>query len=152
NSKSPSEASPATTSNGGTKGLKAIWTDKDNKTLVAILCIQDAGNKAGNGWKPSVWTVAAAKLLVEGSKKGGEKTSTKCSDHWTNLKGQFVAVQNLCGFSGFRWDNSTKMVTAHDDVWKKLKETTAKYYCWCKSPFPLYNDILYLVDGIIATG
>ncbi|KIK73206.1 hypothetical protein PAXRUDRAFT_21115 [Paxillus rubicundulus Ve08.2h10] len=46
------------------------------------------------------------------------------------------------------------MVTAHDNVWKKSKEnkTTVKYYCWRKSPFPLYNDILYLVDGIVATG
>ncbi|KAF9218368.1 hypothetical protein BS17DRAFT_646931, partial [Gyrodon lividus] len=64
--------------------LKAIWTNKDNKTLVAVLCIQkDAGNQARDGWKPSVWIVAAAKLLMEGSKKDGEKTSTKCSDHWT---------------------------------------------------------------------
>jgi hypothetical protein len=31
-------------------------------------------------------------------------------------------------------------------------KTTVKYYHWCKTPFPLYNDILYLVDGIVAMG
>ncbi|KAF9233541.1 Myb/SANT-like DNA-binding domain-containing protein [Melanogaster broomeanus] len=148
-------ANIVTTSNEGAKGLKAVWTDKDDETLVSVLRIQkDAGNQAGNGWKPSVWTAAVAKLLADGSQKGGAKTSSKCSDHWTNLKSQFVAVRNLRGFSGFGWDDGTKMVTAHDNVWKKLKEnkTTAKYYRWRKSPFPLYDDILYLVDGIVATG
>ncbi|KIK75048.1 hypothetical protein PAXRUDRAFT_97803, partial [Paxillus rubicundulus Ve08.2h10] len=73
-------------SNEGAKGLKAVWTDKDNEALVSVLRIQkDAGNQAGNGWKPSVWTIAAAKLLADGSKNGSEKTSSKCSDHWTNV-------------------------------------------------------------------
>ncbi|KAF9230821.1 hypothetical protein BU15DRAFT_8049, partial [Melanogaster broomeanus] len=72
-------------SNEGAKGLKAVWTDKDDETLVSVLRIQkDAGNQARNGWKPSVWTAAAAKLLADGSQKGGAKTSSKCSDHWTN--------------------------------------------------------------------
>ncbi|KIK73207.1 hypothetical protein PAXRUDRAFT_93049, partial [Paxillus rubicundulus Ve08.2h10] len=66
--------------------LKAVWTDKDNKALVSVLHIQkDAGNKAGNGWKPSVWTIAGAKLLADCSKKGSKKTLSKCSDHWTNV-------------------------------------------------------------------
>ncbi|KAF8835866.1 hypothetical protein BDN67DRAFT_984333 [Paxillus ammoniavirescens] len=140
---SPSEAVLAnmvTTSNKSAKGLKAVWTDKDDNILVSVLRTQkDAGNQASNGLKPSVWTVAVAKLLAEGSKKGGEKTSNKCN----------VLISNW-----FSKDDSTKTVTAHNDIWKKLKEnkTTAKYYCWCKTPFSLYNDILSLVDGIVATG
>jgi hypothetical protein len=85
-SNSPPEAVSAnmvTTSNESTKGLKVVWTDD---VLVSVLRTQkDAGNQASNGWKPSIWTVAAAKLLAEGSKKDGEKTSNKCSNHWTNV-------------------------------------------------------------------
>ncbi|KAF8056485.1 Myb/SANT-like DNA-binding domain-containing protein, partial [Lyophyllum atratum] len=122
--------------------------------LLETLKIQKlAGAQAENGWKSTAW-VAVVKALEEGglSKPGNKKTAAKCSDHWGNLKASYVQVHKLRNCSGFGWDDQAKMVTATDDVWDAYLKSHKKAERWRKTPFPLYDDIHYLVSGIVATG
>ncbi|KAF8229798.1 hypothetical protein L208DRAFT_1177188, partial [Tricholoma matsutake] len=54
--------------------------------------------------------------------------------------------------SGFGWDDGLKMVTASDEVWAMYLKMNPKASCWHKTPFPLHDDIHFLVHGVIATG
>ncbi|KAF8222659.1 hypothetical protein L208DRAFT_1160142, partial [Tricholoma matsutake] len=94
------------------------------------------GFQAENGWKPQAWSAVADALKKEAVLKGGEKTATKCQDHWL----------------GFGWDDGLKMVTASDEVWATYLKMNPKASRWCKTPFLLYDDIHFLVHGVIATG
>ncbi|KAH7919771.1 hypothetical protein BV22DRAFT_969026, partial [Leucogyrophana mollusca] len=133
----------------------ATWTDADDAIMVETLRLQKLeGQQANNGWKAPVWHAVAEALQKNGHKKGAMKTAEKCSDHWTNLKANFLSVQKVRGFSGFSWDDNLKRVTAPDDVWERLasEPTTKKYERWRKAGFPLFDEILFLVEGIVATG
>ncbi|KAJ7652320.1 hypothetical protein B0H17DRAFT_1147402 [Mycena rosella] len=45
------------------------------------------------------------------------------------------------------------MVTATDNIWDAyIASSRAIAACWRGTPFPLYGEILYLVEGIVATG
>ncbi|KAJ7851311.1 hypothetical protein B0H14DRAFT_2350369, partial [Mycena olivaceomarginata] len=68
------------------------------------------------------------------------------------LKGAFNAVRKLRDLSGFGWDDGLKMVTASDEVWELYLATHENARKWRKTRFPLYDDILIIVDGIVATG
>ncbi|KAJ7448381.1 hypothetical protein FB451DRAFT_1533045 [Mycena latifolia] len=67
------------------------------------------------------------------------------------LKAAFLAVKHLRELSGFGWNEGLKLVAASDDVWEAYL-THPKSKRWRKSPFPLYDDIAYLIDYIVATG
>jgi hypothetical protein len=89
------------------------------------------------------------------------------------LKSEFIEVKKLREQSGFGWDDARKMVTATADVWEKYLAVGLCYMCisehflmpaycvtkahpkakpWRKKAFPLYDDMLELVEGIVATG
>ncbi|KAF8174430.1 hypothetical protein K438DRAFT_1609487, partial [Mycena galopus ATCC 62051] len=68
------------------------------------------------------------------------------------IKKNFSEVHAIRGLSGFGWDDGLKLVTATQDVWDRLFEAHPDYRRWQTTPFPLYDDMLFLVDGIIATG
>ncbi|KAJ6552892.1 hypothetical protein B0H19DRAFT_879593, partial [Mycena capillaripes] len=106
--------------------------------------------QSDNGWKPQVWPLCCDAVAAEKG-KGGEKTAEKCADHWTKVT-SFNEVRELWALSGFGWDEGLKLVTASDDVWDAYlgKHENAKK--WRKKPFPLYDDILFLVDGTVAMG
>ncbi|KAJ7703618.1 hypothetical protein B0H17DRAFT_1127233 [Mycena rosella] len=112
-------------------GPRCIWCDADDAALIRKLreC-KDMGMQSESGWKPQVWHLCA-ECLKGGA--GGTKTAEKIADHYTN-------------------DDGLKMVTASDDVWEVYIESHNKARKWRNTPFPLYDEILYLVDGIIATG
>ncbi|KAF7314853.1 Myb-like domain-containing protein [Mycena kentingensis (nom. inval.)] len=137
---------------GDKKGAKVSWRDADDATAVAILrqC-KDNGMQADSGWKPVVWTQVSVGLK---DSPGPEKTPEKCRDHWGTLKANFLEVRELLKLSGFGWDDGLKMVTAVDDVWDRLLKVPGnkKYAKWRKKCFPIYDDVLFLVDGIVATG
>ncbi|KAJ7735178.1 hypothetical protein B0H16DRAFT_1731442 [Mycena metata] len=60
--------------------------------------------------------------------------------------------KKLRGLSGFGWDEGLKIVTASDDVWAAYLEKHENAKKWRKKPFPLYDDIMFLVDDKVATG
>jgi hypothetical protein len=96
--------------------------------------------------------------------------SRQSVSHVMQLKAAFLAVQHLCGLSGFGWDDGLKMVTATEEVWDAYilvsfifasnlsgiyitaGQTHESAKKWQKTPFPLYDDMHYLVAGIVATG
>jgi len=66
---------------------KAIWTARDDATLVQCLIEQQAlGNQADNSWKKVTWTACAEALagseLISG---GAKKTAVGCKDHFNNV-------------------------------------------------------------------
>ncbi|KAF9232775.1 hypothetical protein BU15DRAFT_80855 [Melanogaster broomeanus] len=149
----PSEtpaAEPAVTMNS--KSQRMTWTSNDNVKMLGVLreC-KLAGDQSDNGWKKKVWTVVAHALK---DSPGGMKNSQKCMDHWGNLKSNFVAMQKLSSLSGFGWDDNLKMVTALPAVWDELRNKShmKKYLRWEHTPFPSYDKMLFLIDGIVATG
>ncbi|KIL59134.1 hypothetical protein M378DRAFT_56114, partial [Amanita muscaria Koide BX008] len=125
------------------------WTLDDDKILLDVLREQKvAGNQSESGWKPQVWTAVAQALKDRGKESKGEKTATKCQDHFSNLKKNYKEVDKLQHLSGFGWDNEKKLVTATEAVWEAYLAVTR----WRKTSFPLYDEMYFLVDGIIATG
>ncbi|KAJ7717640.1 hypothetical protein DFH07DRAFT_761906 [Mycena maculata] len=68
------------------------------------------------------------------------------------LKSAFNSCAATRNTSGFGWDEGLKMPTALAEVWDAYIDRHPKAARWRTTPFPLYNDILYLVEGIVATG
>ncbi|KAJ7825510.1 hypothetical protein B0H14DRAFT_2368928, partial [Mycena olivaceomarginata] len=68
------------------------------------------------------------------------------------IKKNFTEVHVNRNLSGFGWDKGLKLVTATQDVWNHLLAAHPDYTCWQTTPFLLYDNMLFLVDGIITTG
>ncbi|KAJ7824883.1 hypothetical protein B0H14DRAFT_2299490, partial [Mycena olivaceomarginata] len=107
------------------------------------------GFQADSSWKPQIWAYCAADLART---PGSEKTANKCKDQYQGIKKNFTEVHAIRNLSGFGWDEGLKLVTATQDVWDRLLAAHPDYTRWQTTPFPLYDDMLFLVDGIIATG
>ncbi|KAJ7912870.1 hypothetical protein B0H13DRAFT_1505156, partial [Mycena leptocephala] len=122
----------------------------DATLITTLRKCKDDGLQSDSGWKPVTWTQCATALK---DSPGPVKTATKCQDHFTkSLKGAFKSVREVRGASGFGWDDGLKMVTAMPQVWDAYIERHPSAEKWRTTSFPLYDDILYLVDGIVATG
>ncbi|KAF4617343.1 hypothetical protein D9613_006439 [Agrocybe pediades] len=132
---------------------RCVWTAQDDAAMVEVLKEQkNLGNQSGAGWKSQVWTMVETALLKVSQGKGSSKTAAKCSDHWSSLKKQFLAVHALRNASGFGWDEGSNMVTASDSVWDTYLKAHPASKKWKCTSFPLYDDMHFLVNGIVATG
>ncbi|KIK78511.1 hypothetical protein PAXRUDRAFT_772812, partial [Paxillus rubicundulus Ve08.2h10] len=132
----------------------AKWSSSDDTTLVNTLKTFVDGNSADNGsFKPAAFMVTAKVLEHSHKMSGGAvKTTKNCSCHWAALKANCLIVRQLVNLSGFKWDDSTKMVTAEGSVWEKYLEAHPEAKHWCFNPFSLYEDILGLIKGCHAMG
>lgn len=145
----------STTSCDNTKAPRnAKWSTSDDTALVDTLKTFASGNSADNGTFKSVAFTAAAKALEHSHEASGgaPKTARNCSRRWATLKANCLIVQRLITASGFGWDEMTKMATAEESVWAKYLEAHPKAKPWHYNPFPLYDDILSLIEGRHATG
>lgn len=71
------------------------WSAQDDCILIERLLTQKAaGNQAQSGWKPSVWSAVAAGLSEIAVNGQAEKTTAKCSDHWSNVRTQVSLLLN----------------------------------------------------------
>ncbi|KAF7358417.1 Myb-like domain-containing protein [Mycena venus] len=130
--------------------VKCSWSQADDDTLVrALRDCKDLGLQSDSGWKSQAWQKCAEALK---DSSGPQKTPKKIQDHYANLKAGFLAVRKLREQSGFGWDDGLKIVTASDDVWAAYLAARPKAEHWRKTPLPAYDDMLILVDGIVATG
>ncbi|KAG2349310.1 hypothetical protein BDR05DRAFT_972391 [Suillus weaverae] len=111
----------------------AKWLLGDDATLLDSLKTFADGNSADNGTFKSAVFTAAAKALKDTHKTSGgaPKTSKSCSRHWATIR---------------------KIVIASDKVWDDYLEAHPKAKVWHSTPFPLYDDIIVLIDGCHATG
>ncbi|KAF9787271.1 hypothetical protein BJ322DRAFT_712789 [Thelephora terrestris] len=129
------------------------WSAQDDRILVETLLIQKAaGNKAQSGWKSVVWGVVAAELQKVAADGQAEKTASKCNDHYCNLKSDFMLIKKLRNMTGFGWDDERNLVVAADDQWDELAKENPHAKKWRTTPFPIYDEMFSLVDGIVATG
>jgi len=136
-----------------TDSTRCSWSAADDAIVLRVLREQkDAGNQSGSGWKKTVWNLVAETLENEGIPNGPLKTATKCADHYCNLKANFLVVKEIRGASGFGWDEGTKTCVATDEVWDVYIQCHKKAAHWRNTPFPLYDEMSYLVDGVVATG
>ncbi|KAJ7877174.1 hypothetical protein B0H13DRAFT_2668455 [Mycena leptocephala] len=127
----------------------AQWRDVDKmKLLNRLRWGKTNGFQADSGWKPQIWAYCAADLA---GTPGGKKTATKCKDQYQGIKKNFTEVHVIRNLSGFGWDDGLKLVTATQDAWDCLFAAHPDYTRWQTTLFPLYDDMLFLVDGIIAT-
>jgi len=141
------------TDNTQAMSTRCSWSAADDAILVRVLREQkDAGNQSGSGWKKTVWNLVAETLEKEGIPNGPPKSATKCSDHYSNLKANFLVVKEIRGASGFGWDEGTMTCVATDEVWDVYIQAHRKAAHWRNTPFPLYDEMSYLVDGVVATG
>ncbi|KAG1750960.1 hypothetical protein EDD22DRAFT_981753 [Suillus occidentalis] len=111
----------------------AKWLSGDDATLLDSLKTFADGNSADNGTFKSAAFTAAAKALKDSHKTSGgaPKTSKSCSRCWATTR---------------------KIVIASDKVWDDYLEAHPEAKVWRSTPFPLYDDIIVLVDGCHATG
>ncbi|KIN93897.1 hypothetical protein M404DRAFT_77160, partial [Pisolithus tinctorius Marx 270] len=126
----------------------------DDTALLNTLKTYASGNSADNGTFKSMAFTAAVKALEHSHEASGgaPETARNCSHHWATLKANCLIVQQLITASGFGWDETKKMATAEESVWVKYLEAHPKAKPWCYNPFPLYDDILSLIEGHHATG
>ncbi|KAF8233942.1 hypothetical protein L208DRAFT_1034678, partial [Tricholoma matsutake] len=64
----------------------------------------------------------------------------------------YAFVKKLNGMSGFGWDDTTKTVTAPNEILDKLFQKHPKLGKWRSKGFPLFDDMADLVDGTYAMG
>ncbi|KAG1822596.1 uncharacterized protein BJ212DRAFT_1262988, partial [Suillus subaureus] len=62
-----------------------------------------------------------------------------------------LIVQKLRELSGFGWDETRKIVIASNKVWDDYLEAHPEAKVWHSTPFPLYDDIIVLMDGCHVT-
>jgi hypothetical protein len=73
------------------------WSTQDDRILVETLLAQKAaGNQAQSGWKPTVWSAVAASLSKVAVSGQAKKTTTKCSDHWSNVRTRHTLIELRC--------------------------------------------------------
>ncbi|KAF7372348.1 MYB transcription factor 08 [Mycena venus] len=130
---------------------RCSWSSADDAQICQTLRkAKEDSLQADNGWKKAAWTRCSDDLK---DSPGPCKTTEKCRDHWgKSIKASFLEVQKLRNLSGFGWDEGLQMVTASEEVWDAYIAKHPKAAYWKENPFPLYNDVLFLVEGIVATG
>ncbi|GLB45524.1 putative myb/SANT-like DNA-binding domain containing protein [Lyophyllum shimeji] len=133
---------------------KAKWSSADDATLIATLHDERAkGNQADNSWKASTWTACEKALAGSEVKSGGaHKKASGCRDHWVLLRGQCLEVKILRNLSGWGWDDTRGVIIASDEQWATYTAQHEAAAYWRDRPFPLYEDILTLIEGRTATG
>ncbi|KAI3612942.1 hypothetical protein WG66_005490 [Moniliophthora roreri] len=132
----------------GTEKGRCTWLDAEDAILIDELCIQkDLGMQAQNGWKKPVWSNVKRQLEKEFGVQKPEKVEKKIQDHWQNkLKSDYKDVHSLVQTSGFGYESETKCVIASPES----NQHNAHY--WHKHNYPYWDDMLYINEGIMATG
>ncbi|KAF8327693.1 hypothetical protein F5887DRAFT_827969, partial [Amanita rubescens] len=133
---------------------KARWSSSDDATLTATLHAERAkGNQADNSWKATTWTACEKALARSEVRSGGApKKAVGCRDHWSLLRTQCLEVKTLRNLSGWGWDDERGVVVASDEQWATYIAHHEEAVYWRDHPFPLYEDILALIEGRTATG
>ncbi|KAJ7734820.1 hypothetical protein B0H16DRAFT_1467373 [Mycena metata] len=98
------------------------------------------------------WDEDADRILVTKLRECKELGMQSDSGWKPQLKAGLKSVRAVRGASGFGWDNERKMPTATGAVWDAYIAKHKGAAKWRSTPFPLYDEILELVDGTIATG
>ncbi|KAF5354104.1 hypothetical protein D9756_007273 [Leucocoprinus leucothites] len=125
---------------------------KKNKASEPCAHWSDKENMSGAGWKCTVWTTVAEVLAKEVTPKGPVKDASKCADHWANFKKNFLEVVHVRDALGMGWDDALKICTATDEVWEPLIKTFSRASYWHRHSFPCYDEMHYLIKGVVATG
>ncbi|KAK1225873.1 hypothetical protein PQX77_011165 [Marasmius sp. AFHP31] len=145
-------------------GKRAVWRDEDDKILIyGLSAAKKKGLGKTGGWPPKVWTPILKELNEAEGRRGIAKTATNSDERWHRLKKSQKEVEFLRNCSGFGWDSEMMVPTATDEVWEALVERTTeydtkgepkknRYIRWRDTPFPLYDEISFIVTGKRATG
>ncbi|XP_006453745.1 hypothetical protein AGABI2DRAFT_41096, partial [Agaricus bisporus var. bisporus H97] len=132
----------------------AQWSASCDTTLIDTLQHeQDKGNQADNSWKACVWTACEVALRDSEKISGGvAKKARSCREHWSLLCNQCLTVQKLVSLSGWGWDDARNCVSATEEQWTMYIKSHPEAAPWRSRLFPLYEAILDLVEGRVATG
>ncbi|KAJ3750715.1 hypothetical protein DFH05DRAFT_1518887 [Lentinula detonsa] len=155
-SKSISTA-PTTSNSQGKRANSnnAKWTQKDDQAFVkGLIHARKLGMQTDSGWKASTWPIVLEFVQKEGSNIGGPKNTKKALDYFGKLKTSFNQVTELRALSGVGWDDVRKIVTATNSVWDAifLKRDIKRFGRWRKTPFPIYDEMAELIEGVVANG
>ncbi|EFP82587.1 uncharacterized protein PGTG_08783 [Puccinia graminis f. sp. tritici CRL 75-36-700-3] len=140
------------------KKITCRWTDDDDRALVRCLLDEKAAHPSAiNGFKPVSWAQAVVALdgseLANGSKA---KDVSTCKSRWQALKKMYISFRTVRNMSGAGWDESSMMVTLPSSVWAELALNTSAtgkdLSRWQNRSFPLFHDLMALVEGKVATG
>ncbi|KDQ13310.1 hypothetical protein BOTBODRAFT_45272 [Botryobasidium botryosum FD-172 SS1] len=135
-----------------TRAPPVYWNLAEEALLIDTLLHQrEQGMQAESGWKPAVWQIAVD-ALRDAYPKEQQKEICHCKTRWQHLKDEYRVVKTLREQSGFSWDEDVQIVTAPDDVWDYYLAANSKAKLYCKKPFPFYDEITILVEGILAMG
>ncbi|KAF5343493.1 hypothetical protein D9758_015656 [Tetrapyrgos nigripes] len=134
---------------------RAVYSVADDKKLMEIFIEQkQEGNGTDNGgWKGKAITVAVAGLAGSEIESGGApKTDQSIRDHWDYLKTEFHIFKSLVEKSGWGWDDENQCVEASDEQWETLALVDECLASYRGKSFPIYADMLQLLEGALATG
>ncbi|KAF5343189.1 hypothetical protein D9758_016923 [Tetrapyrgos nigripes] len=111
------------------------------------------GAEAGGKWKGKAITAAVAGLAGSEIESGGApKTDQSIRDHWDYLKTEFHIFKSLVEKSGWGWDDENQCVEASDEQWETLALVDERLASYRGKSFPIYADMLQLLEGALATG
>lgn len=77
------------------------------------------GGKAIKNLNAACWEEAVSTVK---EKTGMEPSKDNARNKYKNWRTRFREVKQLLSMSGFGWDDTIKMVTAPDDMWKTLEQ------------------------------
>ncbi|KAL5480799.1 hypothetical protein ACEPAI_9739 [Sanghuangporus weigelae] len=130
------------------------WNSHQETILLNVLKkAREAGLQSESGWKNTAFEQVVEALSGTESESGGSrKNVSQVKSRWQKFKSEYTIVKKLRNASGFGWDSERGLVTASADVWDAYIAVHDKAKKFKKTPFPFYDDIAELVDGIIADG
>ncbi|KAK9128762.1 hypothetical protein Syun_017559 [Stephania yunnanensis] len=140
------------------KTSRRKWSHAEDVALVNAMVEMVASGvyKCDNGFKPSYLTKVEEALKTT-CPNSGIKARPHIESRLKSLKKDWFIVNDMIciirhGTSGFGFDSTSNMVTAHEDVWEDYLGNYPKARPWRLKSFPHYENCCIIFGNDRATG
>ncbi|CAN0888207.1 hypothetical protein LINGRAHAP2_LOCUS15791, partial [Linum grandiflorum] len=129
------------------------WTDELDKILVKCLISLAELKKVDERGKFNAGAYKDLERMMEEAKPGcGVKSDPNIMSRCKLLKQRFLALRELKGLSGARWDDNHKMVVIEDSVYADYVTSHVNCAKLNRVPFPYYDGLEFVFGKVCATG
>ncbi|PON98377.1 Myb/SANT-like domain containing protein [Trema orientale] len=134
--------------NGGT--LRANWTQSQDIYFIELLLEQvRRGNKTGHGFRKQSW---GEMLVLFNSKFGFQYDTDVLKNRLKRFRKQYNEMKVLVNQTGFKWDQSMKMVIADDKAWSEYIKANPEMQPYRSRVVPYYNELCIICGHAVADG
>ncbi|KAF8395743.1 hypothetical protein HHK36_019694 [Tetracentron sinense] len=143
------DASQIWSGNGKEQAKYMRWTNEMDSCLTKILVEQvKQGNKIDNKLKPAAY-MAAVTALNERFRI--DMTKDHVRNRLKTWKKQYGFLKELLAQSGFKWDETRKMIVANDSLWNDYIKSHPDARAFRAKAFEYYDELCIIIDNDHAT-